>query len=388
MLFTPVTIGPLVLKNRAVRAAAFEGMCPNHNVSDALIRYHRSIASGGIGMSTVAYAAINKSALSFNHQLWIRPEIKKDLIRLTDAIHAENAAASIQLGHCGNMAKRSVTGIRPVSASAKINWYGPTFPREASINDIKNIILDFGKATQLAGESGFDAVEIHAGHGYLISQFLSPYTNKRSDEYGGSLQNRMRFMKEVMQEVLKAAGNKTAVIVKMNMRDGFDGGMPINESLEVAATLQELGVHALVLSGGFVSKTPMYVMRGAMPIDSLAEGIQDRIEKFFVRYFGKYLIKEMPFTENYFLEDAKLFRKTLSMPLIYVGGILSEKNIEDALAEGFDAVAIARALISNPNFINNILEKKLATSDCNTCNQCIAKMYSGPFKCEFNHALD
>ena len=128
---------------------------------------------------------------------------------------------------------------------------------------------EYGKAVNLARECGFDAVEIHAGHGYLISQFLSPYTNHRHDEYGGSLENRMRFMDMVMEEVMKAAKDDMAVLVKMNMRDGFKGGMELEESLQVAQRLKEDGAHALVLSGGFVSKAPMYVMRGAMPIKSM-----------------------------------------------------------------------------------------------------------------------
>ena len=116
----------------------------------------------------------------------------------------------------------------------------------------------------MAKKSGFDAVGIHAGHGYLISQFLSPYTNKRKDEFGGSLENRMKFMVMAMKEVMEAAGDDIAVMVKINTRDGFKGGMEVDECIEVAKKLEQLGAHCLVLSGGFVSRAPMYVMRGAM----------------------------------------------------------------------------------------------------------------------------
>ena len=145
----------------------------------------------------------------------------------------------------------------------------------------------YGNAVNLAREAGFDAVEVHAGHGYLISQFLSPYTNHRKDEYGGSLENRMRFMDLVMEEVMKAAGNDMAVFVKMNMRDGFKGGMEIDESIQVAKRLLEHGVHGLVLSGGFVSRAPMYVMRGAMPIRSMSYYMNCWWLKYGVRMFGK-----------------------------------------------------------------------------------------------------
>ena len=264
-LFTPVRIGPLTLRNRTIRSAAFEGMCPGNAPSQMLLDYHRSVAAGGIGMTTVAYASVAKSGLSFPRQLWLRPEIIPGLREVTNAVHREGAAAGIQIGHCGNMSHKSICGVTPISASSGFNIYSPTWVRGMKKEEIPEMARAYGRAVNMAREAGFDAVEVHAGHGYLISQFLSPYTNHRKDEYGGSLENRMRFMDEVMLEVLKAAGDDMAVIVKMNMRDGFRGGMEINETIGVARRLEQLGAHALVLSGGFVSKAPMYVMRGAMP---------------------------------------------------------------------------------------------------------------------------
>lgn len=381
MLFTPVKIGPLQLRNRSIRAAAFEGMCPDNQVSQDLINYHRCVAAGGIGMTTVAYASVTRNGLSFPHQLWLRPETLPQLQQLTDAIHREGAAASIQLGHCGNMAKYSTAGSRPVSASAHFNLYAPSFPRGLSKNEILEMAGSFGNAVSLAQQAGFDAVEIHAGHGYLISQFLSPYINKRKDEFGGSLQNRMRFLQLVMEEVLRAAAGKTAVLVKLNMRDAVPGGMEINESLEVAKTLERIGVNALVLSGGFVSRAPMYVLRGAMPVKTLARHVDNPLVSLMVRIFGKLMIPTIPFKENYFLDDARKFREALKMKLVYVGGILSKANIDAALSEGFDAVAIARALINDPEFINRLRNNELHRSSCDTSNHCIAVMYNGPFSC-------
>lgn len=381
MLFTPTRIGPLTLRNRAIRAAAFEGMCPDHSVSQGLIDYHRAVARGGVGMTTVAYAAVERSGLSFPHQLWLRNEAVVGLRTLTEAVHAEGSAASVQIGHCGNMAKHRIIGGRPVAPSARINLYAPSWPRAMTESDMTNTAKAFGNAVRLARESGFDAVEVHAGHGYLISQFLSTRTNRRTDPYGGTLQNRMRFMQRVMAEVMEAAADRTAVLVKLNMRDGFDGGMEVGESLEVGHELQRLGVHALVLSGGFVSHAPMYVMRGQMPIGSLAQHMDNALMGAFVRLFGKMLVPDVPFKENYFMADALKFRQALTMPLVYVGGILSEENFNQALGNGFDAVAIARALIKDPDFVHRIREKSLHHSACDTCNHCIAVMYNGPFAC-------
>ena len=239
----------------------------------------------------------------------------------------------------------------------------------------------YGRAVCLAREAGFDAVEVHAGHGYLISQFLSPYTNHRKDEYGGSLENRMRFMTMVMNEVMKAAGKDLAVFVKMNMRDGFRGGMEIEETLEVARRLESLGAHALVLSGGFVSKAPMYVMRGAMPIKTLTHYMDCWWLKFGVKLAGRMMIPTVPFKEAYFLENALKFRSEIKIPLIYVGGLVSREKIDEVLNEGFEAVQMARALLNEPGFVNRMRREEKARCNCGHSNYCIGRMYTIEMAC-------
>ena len=381
-LFTPVTIGPLILRNRTIRSAAFEGMCPGNAPSPMLLDYHRSVAAGGVGMTTIAYASVTRSGLSFPRQLWLRPEIIPGLREVTAAIHAEGAAASIQIGHCGNMSHKSICGVTPISASSGFNIYSPTWVRGMKREELPEMAKAYGRAVCLAREAGFDAVEVHAGHGYLISQFLSPYTNHRKDEYGGSLENRMRFMDMVMEEVMKAAGNDMAVFVKMNMRDGFKGGMEIDESIQVAKRLLELGAHGLVLSGGFVSKAPMYVMRGAMPIRSMSYYMNCWWLKYGVRMFGKWMIPSVPFKEAYFLEDALKFRAALpDAPLIYVGGLVSRQKIDEVLDSGFDAVQMARALLNEPGFVNRMKQEEQARCNCGHSNYCIGRMYTIEMAC-------
>lgn len=381
LLFTPVTLGPLTLRNRSIRSAAFESMCPGNVPSPQLLAYHCSVAAGGVGMTTVAYAAVTRSGLSFDRQLWMRPEIVPGLRELTDAVHAEGAAASIQLGHCGNMSHKSICGCLPVGASSGFNLYSPTFVRGLRVDELPEMAKAYGRSVCLAREAGFDAVEIHAGHGYLISQFLSPSTNHRKDEFGGTLANRMRFMEMVMEEVMKAAGNDMAVLVKMNMRDGFRGGMELDESLQVARKLQELGAHALVLSGGFVSKAPMYVMRGEMPIRTMTHYMTCWWLKYGVRLVGKYMIPSVPFREAYFLEDALKFREALDIPLVYVGGLVSRQKIEEVLNHGFEAVQMGRALLNEPDFVNRMQREENARCNCRHSNYCIARMYTLDMAC-------
>jgi 2,4-dienoyl-CoA reductase-like NADH-dependent reductase (Old Yellow Enzyme family) len=386
MLFTAQKIGPVLLRNRSIRAAAFEGMCPDNVVSDDLINYHVSVAAGGIGMTTIAYASVSPSGLSFPHQLLISRKAIPELKRLTTAIHQEGAAVSIQIGHCGLMAKTSLSGVC-LAPSGGFNLYGPTWPRTITLHEIGEITRDFSEAVKIVQEAGFDAVEVHAGHGYLVSQFLSPYTNKRKDQYGGSFENRSRFMTGVIRAVMDSAGSSLAVIVKMNLRDGFSGGMEMDESILVAKLLENEGVHGLVLSGGFVSKAPMYVMRGSMPVKVMAHYMKNPWMKFGTRCFGNILMKTVPFSEGYFLEDAARIRDAVNLPLIYVGGLKSREMIDKVLVQGFDFVQIARALIHDPGFINKLQTREVIKSGCQSSNYCIARMYSGKMTC-FQHEPD
>ncbi len=383
-IFTPVSIGPVTLRNRVIRSAAFENMAYGNSPSQDLYDYHVAVARGGVGMTTLAYASVNRSGLSFDGQLWMREEIVPGLKRITDAVHAAGAKCSIQLGHCGNMTHRATCGCMPVGASSGFNLYSPTFVRGLKISEIDALVEDFGHAVDLAREAGFDCVEIHAGHGYLISQFLSPYTNHRHDEYGGSLENRMRLMQRVIRRVMEAARDDMGVIVKMNMHDGFRRGMQESECLEVARELERLGVHALVLSAGFVSKAPMEVMRGAMPIRTLAYYMDMR--KFWwlkalVRLFGWKMIPTVPYKEAYFLEDARKFRAAVNLPLIYVGGMVSRAKMEEVLAAGFQGLQVARALVRDTDFVNKLHSGEIDRSPCGHSNYCIGRMYTLEMKC-------
>ncbi|MBR4228106.1 MAG: NADH:flavin oxidoreductase [Bacteroidales bacterium] len=383
-IFTPVTIGPVTLRNRIIRSAAFENMAYGNRPSQDLMDYHVAVARGGVGMTTLAYASVNRSGLSFDGQLWMRKEIVPALKEITDAVHAQGAKASIQLGHCGNMTHRATCGCMPVGASSGFNLYSPTFVRALREDEIDALVNDFGNAVDLAREAGFDCVEIHAGHGYLISQFLSPYTNHRRDRFGGSLENRMRLMRMVIGRVMEAAGDDMGVLVKMNMHDGFRRGMQREECLEVARELERLGVHAIILSAGFVSKAPMEVMRGAMPLRTLSHYMDVRRFwwlKAMVRLFGRMIIPTVPYKDAYFLEDAREFRKAVSLPLVYVGGMVSRSSIEEVLESGFDAVQMARALIRDTDFINKLRSGEVERSECRHSNYCIGRMYTLEMKC-------
>ena len=384
ILFSPGKIGPVTLPNRTIRSAAFEGMGKDNNPTDQLRDYHWSVAEGGVGMTTLAYAGVCRSALSFETQLWLRPEIVPSLREITDGIHERGAKASIQIGHCGNMTHIATAGGIPVAPCAGFNLYSPTICRALKPVELKELARDFGRAVDTARDAGFDCVEVHAGHGYLISQFLSPYTNRRRDDFGGSLANRMRFMQMCLEEVMKHAGSDMGVIVKTNMRDGFKGGLEIDDCLTVAREIERLGVHAMVLSGGFVSKAPMYVMRGEMPIYSMTYYMRQLWLKYGVWMAGKYMTVAEPYKPLYFLEDARRFREELKLPLIYVGGVTSRPDAEKVLAEGFDFIQMGRALLREPDFVNKMRGDASHDCQCDHVNYCIARMYSKEMACHKN----
>ena len=312
-LFSPYKLGPVTLRNRFIRSAAFENMARANRPTKELQDYHVSVARGGVGMTTVAYCAVDLSGVSFDGQLYVNDAIIPEMKKMTDAIHAEGAKASIQMGHCGNMTHFYTCHCMPVSASSGINLYSPTIHRGLKVKEIKALVKKFGEAVDFARKCGFDCVEIHAGHAYLISQFLARRTNHRHDQYGGSLENRMRFMNEVLDEVMAHAGDDMAIVVKTNMWDDCWHGVSIEEGIEIAKNIAAHKVHGIVLSGGTVSRSPMTILSGAMPYKTLAHYMP--MKSFWwlkaalnIPGVHQIMLPTSPFKELYFMEKAKIFQ--------------------------------------------------------------------------------
>ena len=386
-LFTPYKLGPITLRNRFIRSAAFENMCTGNEPSQMLHDYHVSVAHGGVGMTTIAYCAVDLSGVSFDGQLYVRPEALPGLKKLTDAIHAEGAKASIQLGHCGNMTHFSTCHCMPVSADMGFNLYSPTIHRRLKVSEIKAMVKKFGEAVDFCREAGFDCVEIHAGHAYLISQFISPRTNHRHDEYGGSFENRVRFLNEVLDEVMLHAKDDMAVIVKTNMWDDCWRGSDINEGIRIAQEIAKHKVHGIVLSGGTVSRSPMTILGGAMPIHTLAHYMPMKTLWWLkaalnIPFVGDIMTPTVPFKELYFMPQAKRFQEAIKdVPLIYVGGIQSGDNCQQIMDEGFELFQLAHVLIKDPDFVNHVKANPHYHAGCNRSNYCVGRMYSKEMKC-------
>ncbi|MBO0843446.1 MAG: NADH:flavin oxidoreductase, partial [Nocardioides sp.] len=343
----PAELGPLTLRNRVIKSATFEGASPEALVSDRLIDYHLAVAEGGVGMTTVAYLAVAPEGRTHAEQVHWRPEALYGLRRLTSAVHATGAKVSAQIGHAGPVANAASNGSPSLAPSRSFNPLSMTFNREATHEDIVRIVAAHAQAATYATEVGFDCIEVHLGHNYLPSSFLSPKLNKRKDEYGGSLVNRAEFPRRLVEAVRNAAGPEVAVIAKMNMRDGYRGGFDLPDSVEFARLLESDGhLDALELTGGSSLMNPMYLFRGAAPVKEMAANMGLKAPlRIGMRMAGKAFFKEYPFEPLYFLDTARRFREALSMPLVLLGGVVDLAGMQTAMEEGFQYVAMARALL-------------------------------------------
>jgi len=373
--FAPATLGPVTLRNRIVKAATFEGMTREHVVSPELIEFHRAVARGGVGMTTVAYLAVGPDGCGTPNEIVLTDAAVPGLAELAEAVHAEGAAVSAQIGHAGAVA--AATGHRGLAPSRFFSPLAMRFTRAVDERDIARITSDFAAGARRLVDAGFDAVEIHLGHGYLLSEFLSPRLNRRSDRWGGSLENRARFARQVVLAVREAVGDRLAVLAKLNMADGVPGGLWLDESVEVARLLEaDGGLDAIELTAGSSLQNPMYLFRGEAPVHEMAAVFPQPIRTGF-KLFGRRFLPSYPFEEAYLLPYARQFRAALTMPLILLGGINRRDTIERAMAEGFAFVAMGRALLREPDLVHRLQSGETEEGLCIHCNKCMPTIYRG-----------
>ncbi|WP_125099747.1 NADH:flavin oxidoreductase [Leucobacter chromiireducens] len=374
----PAQLGPITLRNRIIKSATFEGATPNDLVSDELIEYHAAPARGGVGMTTVAYLATSPEGRTSGDQIYWRPAALPGLRRLTEEIHKTGAKVSAQIGHAGPVADPSSTGHPSLAPSRSINMLGLRPNRVARLEDLQRITRQHAEAARMARDVGFDAVEIHLGHNYLASSFLSPGLNRRKDAYGGSLANRARLARELLVSVREAVGDDVAVIAKLNIEDGSSRGIQIEESLETARMIELDGtLDALELTGGSSLLNPMYLFTGDVPVREFAAAQHNPLLRLGLGVFGSLFLRKYRFRPLYFLEQARQFQRELKTPLILLGGVTDREGMDRAMAEGFSFVAMGRALLREPDLIAQISHNPAKRSLCIHCNRCMPTIYSG-----------
>lgn len=373
--FQPARLGPLVLRNRFVKAATFEGMADNGLASERLVGFHRSMAAGGVALTTVAYLAVSADGQGAPGEIVLNPAAVPGLATLANAVHDEGALVSGQIGHAGPVA--AATGRRGLAPSRTFSPVAMRVTRAASEQDLEQVVQDFAAATTILRQAGFDAVEIHMGHGYLLSSFLSPALNRRNDRWGGTVENRARLPRAVAAAVREAAGPDMAVLAKLNMSDGHCSSVTVQDCIDVARLLEHDGcIDAIELTAGSSFSDPMYLMRGAAPVRELAAQFPNPTRAA-VRLLGGRFLRTYPFEEGFLSEPARAVRAGVSLPLVLLGGINHLDTVHSAMRSGFEFVALGRALLHEPGIINRWRSGSTAPGGCTHCNQCMPTIYSG-----------
>ena len=379
--FEEAQLNGLTLKNRLIKAATFEGKSKGGIPSPELVQFHNRIAQGGIGMTTIAYCAAEADGRINEDMMYMDEHIRPQLESFIDTLHKSGTKVSGQLSHCGNFSKnRDFTGKRPLGPSFGINSlglaYGLPLAGSLTIPQIKERVEVYRRAARFMKSVGFDAIEIHFGHGYGISQFISPKTNKRTDEYGGTLHNRMRFALECLAAVRQAVGDDFPLLGKISMSDGVKGGVTYEDSIEIAKLLEKGGIDVIICSDGTSSMNPMKLFHG----DSLAPGLikyeQNLIMKLGIMMMGPFMFKDYPYQEMYFLENSKRIREAVECGVCYLGGVCHSESIENIMSEGFDFIQLGRGLIYDPDLPKNAQASSQYKNGCNHCNICATRIES------------
>jgi 2,4-dienoyl-CoA reductase-like NADH-dependent reductase (Old Yellow Enzyme family) len=343
-LFDPIDIGRVHLFNRLMRSATWEGMCrEDGSPLPCLADLYRRLAVGGIGLIVSGYTTVRADGRQMPGQMGIHDDGLLPAMReLTRAVHEENGRIFCQLVHGGG--NSSTGNSPPVAPSAGPSPFFKNAAEELDAAGLRAMVEAFGAAARRSRESGFDGVQLHAAHGYLIHQFLSPLTNRRQDEYGGSLGNRMRFLLDVYAEVRRQVGYDFPVAIKLNAADHLPGGMDIEDSVRIARQLDQAGFDAIEVSAGTAASGAMGPVRTG--IDTAAQ-------------------------EAYHADYSRRIRQAVRIPVAVVGGLRSAAVLEKMLLEGVaDQFAFSRPLIRQPDLANRWRIDPGERATCISCNGC------------------
>lgn len=345
-LFDRTRIGKLTLNNRLVRSATWEGMCDSTgHVTQQLVAYYHGLALGGTGLIITGYSYVRADGRQLPGQLGICHDSQlPGLQHLSETVHQQGGVIFCQLVHCGGQASSKFTGGQPLAPSATDFATYPALPREMTLDDIRGVVTAFGAAAARARQAGFDGVQLHGAHGYLINQFLSPLCNRRRDAYGGSLAKRMTFLEEVYTAVRYAVGNDYPVTIKLSGADHLEGGLQPRDGVAVARRLEEIGIDAIEVSSGTAASGALSPVR--QKIDS-------------------------PDKEAYNAELARLIKQAVKVPVMVVGGLRSCDVMQRLLWAGdADLFALSRPLIREPGLPTLWHHDDGHVASCISCNGC------------------
>lgn len=387
MLFTPYSISKMDVKNRFVHSATQECMAgDNGEVTDELIKRYANLAKGETGLIIPGDMYVDRLGRSRLHQTGIHADdLIPGLRKLVDAVHEHGAKIVFQLAHAGRQTTKEAIGQVPLGPSSvgrdPIHFF---IPKEMTDEDIQNVIRAFGKAAKRAIEAGADGVRLHAAHGYLISQFLSPFFNRREDSWGGSEEKRFRLLEAIFLEVKNAVPEGIPVLVKLNTHDHTPGqGLIPRQALHCARRLAEIGIDGIEPSSGTAHYSFMHMCRGEVPVEELVQG-QSFWKRPIARYKLNKLVGKYSFAEGYHLDVARDIKAAVgTVPVFLVGGMRRLDYMEDVLSKGYaDFISMSRPFIREPYLVKRLRDGKSDRATCVSCNKCLAALARGiPIRC-------
>lgn len=398
-LFNPGKIGTLTIKNRMIRTASHEGLAEKNGApTDEQFQFYKGFIDGGIGLIITGYAGICQQGKSvLRHMNMIN---KDDLIlahkKLTNQVHKIGGKIVLQIAHCGRQTWSKDTGVPPtVAPSAIACGFYKEKPKELTEEEIQTIIKQFAEAAKRAQKAGYDGVQVHGAHGYLLSTFLSGYSNRRKDKWGGSRENKFRIVGEILKAVKKAVGKDYPVLLKINSYEKARKGIRPLECVEFAKMTEDTGCcDGIEVSAG-TNECGFVMTRGGVPGKIITKYMRpfsemNPIAKLFINYLIAPMtqLMEPKFKEGYNLETSALIKKKVSIPVITVGGMRSKNFMEAAIREGkTDFVSMARPLILEPDLANKFKKGQSNIANCNNCNACSLAVDSVRINC-YNKKLN
>ncbi len=345
ILFTPIKINKVTIPNRFVRSATHDFMATNEGlITERQLSLYRNLGKGEVGLIISGHAFVHPAGKASPYQIGVHnDDTLEGLNRLSQAVHETHSKIFLQIAHAGRQTKEKLCGCTPIAPSAVFEPVFKITPKEMTIKDIEAVISQFIQASRRAKQAGFDGVQLHLAHGYLLSSFISPYTNTRTDEYGGSLANRVRIILNIVEGIKETVGGHFPLIVKMNGTDSLQGGLTVKDSIQLGSILEESGIAAIEVSGGMAESGEGSVWKGL-------RSEQD---------------------EGYFIEYAKKIKKAVRIPVIGLGGIRTFSNMENMVLEGrVDMISMSRPFIRQPFLVREFHLGRFIKSACISCNKC------------------
>lgn len=379
--FSSANINGLQLKNRLIKAATFENLTPAGIPGDRLMNFHKQFADGGVAMTTLGYCAVENAGRLNQNMLYMHDGIREELATVIAGIQATGCKVSGQMAHCGGFSKNKTLGKqRPKGPNFSLNMLGFAegmfFCDRMSLDDIDALVDRYREAATYMKSVGFDAIEIHFGHGYGLCQFMSPLTNKRKDAYGGSFENRMRLPLRALAAVREAVGEDFPILGKISMSEGARGGLHYEDSVAISQQLDRAGIDAIVTSGGTSSMNPMLMFRGESILPALLRHEKNRLMRLILRILGPSMFRSRPYHELYFLKYAKRIRDAVSCKMIYIGGASTNESFSTLMEQGFDFIQLGRSLLADPDLASQAEKNSHYKSRCIHCNECVGTIES------------